>query len=1781
MKKKIFLLACLLLGCGVLSAQGVQSYQMWTNTEEYVSIVSTGTRLTSVVGDGGTQNIAMPFEFPFGEATIAQGDPICMRADGYMLLNSGTGTHNAYGYCNTGTRVIVPFLLVDGQMPQGNSGCWWQVDTADDGRQVLVVEFQHVQHYNVSTDNFNYQVRLYENGDVAVHYGHMENHANDSSFNFMMVSDVIAGYNDAIALMGSWDNPTAFHPYTMGSSSSSVPHHITGMPDSGLVVTYYRPEPPCPKPTHVRAEELEATSCQLMWTGNGVGGCTYEVYMDTTPFNVNYPGSRPLLSTNDTVLYLDSLLPNHQYAGYIRSNCGADVSNWASFSIYTPCVSISHAELPFTEDFEFYTGSQYRRTLFNPGCWRGDGYVTQQSGYGGHRCLFLSNGNDAQPIIVALPAIDSVSELELTFSVQQQSGTLEVGVLDAADNLLSFVPVQTISAPANTWTTRSVRFNNYQGTGKAIAFRVTTAVSRIYIDDIEVHVAVGCPAVETVTVGDVTHATATVSWTDPNLVGSYRVVYHPLLSPSATTTVNASASPVSLTGLTPDEDYVVEVYSLCGSQQGAAVADTFSTLCAPVTAPFGESFEGESLSRCWTVRSMRFLSSNPVPAWLPGVSTTMATAGSGSLRLESKRSNLVGREASWVVLPTMTDAPNRVMVDFDYRVPSGYEYVELAVGITSSETDTSGFVRLASIRPSDGNWHRYSFNFALSGITDGRIALLQDNHSDHSYAGGLPNDYGYLDSVVVTPFTGCMRPVALAVSMVSDEEATVSWVDVNGAGTYEVSCGPQTVTVMGDTSWTFTGLSPQTTYAVSVRTVCPDGFTEAISTTFTTTCPGISVLPWSENFDSWPTESFDSCWTRLEGPDHYSCVEVFSMTHSVRMNSDLWQGDTARSFLVLPFVAVPYAGLSLSMNVSGVSTSMSDAMLELGVMTNVTDRSSFTAFDTIPFVNGITNWTYYEHALSGIGDGRLALRLTSFSSWKQVLIDDLSLFYATSCVRPDSLVLDSADLGSLSVRIVDPDTAGQYRLWWSDGSTIDSADVSGYTYTITGLHHSTRYNVSVASICPSDGTLSTVLDVRMATACGVISHNELPWSESYNDGLGLCQSFIDYCYPGNSGDRTNRTIGRGNSGALVPNVGYNYEPFYYVMPQVDSLGGVAVDFWARGEATVQVGVMSDPADTLTFTAIQTITLPSLTDWHEYYVSLGSYSATDIHVAMRFGNGGSRFHASVVVDDVMLVHDLTCQAPDSVSVAAVTDSSALLVVHDPRGVGHYRVYVMGDTIDFHGDSVMVGGLQQVTEYTLAVASVCTEGLATFPVEVTFTTDCGINELPWEEDFETLRTNRIAPCWNYVADSSSRPWVFNNSMSVRSGQQALTGSVAVGDSLVTVVSPLIHIADTDLYVNFLARVYQSVYNDSAMHGTRIPMRVRVSYQDDAMSLPVVIYDDSLQSYETSYSAENQWHLVEIATTQVPVGTGNFYFSFFRDTIASSASFALDSIVVYAIHHAPPCMAVDDVTVSDTTLTSATLVWTPRGVEETWQVHLFNTFTDSLITTGIPTVTITHLRQATDYRVAVGPICDDGTVLWSDTLDFTTLECTKVDDLSVTVLSFHSVRVGWQAHTSGPWNIEYGEPGFSQGMGTRVVVPEYIPHDGVVEYILDSLQEATTYQLYVRTLCDDGLTSVWTDPATFTTALEGIVDHNALSDVSFSVFPNPFTNHVTLTCNVGEPLAVAVLTDLQGRRCEVALRPQGEGRYLLEMDDFPQAVYLLTVVTTSGHTGTLRLLRTELSR
>ena len=89
-------------------------------------------------------------------------------------------------------------------------------------------------------------------------------------------------------------------------------------------------------------------------------------------------------------------------------------------------------------------------------------------------------------------------------------------------------------------------------------------------------------------------------------------------------------------------------------------------------------------------------------------------------------------------------------------------------------------------------------------------------------------------------------------------------------------------------------------------------------------------------------------------------------------------------------------------------------------------------------------------------------------------------------------------------------------------------------------------------------------------------------------------------------------------------------------------------------------------------------------------------------------------------------------------------------------------------------------------------------------------------------------------------------------------------------------------------------------------------------------------------------------------------------------------------------------------------------------------------------------------------------------------------------------------------------------------------------------------------------------------------GYVRITVVSDEgSFVVYPNPFRQRVTIECS--ETLAeTAWLTDLIGRREQVRLTAEGTDCYSLDLSSRPQTTYLLTLITASGKTHTMKLLK-----
>lgn len=117
MKKRNLLLTLILAIClpWVANGQKLVDYTVTTGTTTYSSIADNGgTLLSSVTGDGGSQTVALPFDFTFGETTFTSGTTLTVRADGYLYFGSSNPGHSSKtAWTSTSNyQVIAPFFTV-------------------------------------------------------------------------------------------------------------------------------------------------------------------------------------------------------------------------------------------------------------------------------------------------------------------------------------------------------------------------------------------------------------------------------------------------------------------------------------------------------------------------------------------------------------------------------------------------------------------------------------------------------------------------------------------------------------------------------------------------------------------------------------------------------------------------------------------------------------------------------------------------------------------------------------------------------------------------------------------------------------------------------------------------------------------------------------------------------------------------------------------------------------------------------------------------------------------------------------------------------------------------------------------------------------------------------------------------------------------------------------------------------------------------------------------------------------------------------------------------------------------------------------------------------------------------------------------------------------------------------------------------------------------------------------------------------------------------------------
>ncbi len=850
----------------------------WITLTDYTDVSGSGS------GDSWASTVrSIGFTFPFGGDSYTQ---YSVNSDGNLRLGSTvTGTNNySTPFSSTTASTNNPkinFFGCDGFLVSGTH----YIHSQTFGDTLLVVEYCLGPYNSTYRNNeFQWQVHLYSNGKVEAVFASASNLSSYNSHYMGICVDATDGW-----IINS--SGVASH-FTNGVTSTSS-WGSTTWPTPGTYFTFEMPVITCPRPNWLTVSNITATSATFTFSPAG----TESLWLGTIT-DGNTTLSMPL---TDTVLTLPMLTPNTEYTVGVRAFCGVgDTSSARTATFRTPCVPLTLADLPYTEDFEAY-GSGSSATI-SP-CWtKGTNgstaypYPYSSNAITGTRSLYFYGYKPSSATgtliysYAALPELApnlDASSLTLRFNAKRYSSTtvyyrslVQVGVMTDPTDITTFEPVDTTnltSLPASTVVYREVNLANYTGTGKYIAFYVpyidtstSYSYNYIYVDDVELIKTPTCPRPTAVAASNITTTSATITVTP---AGSETIWLATVSDGNTSFTQTFTNAVSSLTGLTPNTEYTVSIRAFCTVGDTSEVTTTtFHTECTQLTTadlPYTEDFEaygsGSSypISHCWTKWT------NSTTAY-PYPSSTAAINGTRGLYFYGYKPTSTGTYTySYAALPelaTTVDVSN-LTLRFNakrYSTVGTYYRSLMHVGVMTDPTDIATFDTLTTVNltptPSGTvvNVELELTNYTGNGKYIAFYVPYIDTTGSYSY------NYVYLDDVELLVTPTCHRPHPAVVENITNNSATIHWqsyspTDNNFVVAYGRGTDPSLMTTLevNDTIVTLTGLSEAATYNVFVKTVCnPLDMSEwSIMTSFTTHQSPIVVNtanPFFENFENEP-----------------------------------------------------------------------------------------------------------------------------------------------------------------------------------------------------------------------------------------------------------------------------------------------------------------------------------------------------------------------------------------------------------------------------------------------------------------------------------------------------------------------------------------------------------------------------------------------------------------------------------------------------------------------------------------------------------------------------------------------------------------------------------------------------------------------------------------------------------------------------------------------------------------------------------------------------------------
>ena len=1084
-------------------------------------------------------------------------------------------------------------------------------------------------------------------------------------------------------------------------------------------------------------------------------------------------------------------------------------------------------------------------------------------------------------------------------------------------------------------------------------------------------------------------------------------------------------------------------------------------------------------------------------------------------------------------IPLVADQP----VTFNFTTPFNYDGTSNLVVIFR---DLAGSYVSGNAWYGDNAWT----NASMYSYQDGSAYVVPQTGS--GTASTFRNKITFFGGTCLQPST-CAAPVPYA-SNVGVNTVDLVWSPGNVETSWNLyyrQVGASSYTSAGTVntnSYQFTGLASGTNYEFMVVPVCTDSLSASIQ--ITTECAEISTLPFFEDFNSWGAGSgvMPNCWYRTGSYSTYTYISASqNMTGTTGGSIYMYQSGSSHSTLFLPALdtTVLHANQTqLVFYAKNTSASYLHPGFEVGVLSDPMDISTFVPVETVYHTAEANVWEVFEVSLANYtGDGayigiRTADNPNSNTQYTYTYpyLDNFILEMIPTCPRPDSLMASNATTTTVDLSWHERGSANQWQIEYGPlGFTPGTGTVviaNSNPFTLTNLPVAYQGEYYVRSICGAGdtGDYSRVPCAFAAT--------QIPATIPYDYNFESEAEWLNWQTSTNTSTNWFRGTAANTNGNnsqysmyVSADQGATYRPYSNnavvntaVYRDIDfgtTQNSFTLSFDARVGGSVAAsydGLMVflvDPAiapvasnnnitspwgNVNNLYRIATVRLD--TAWHTYTASFDTISGVKRVAFFWFNQNTTSYEAwpePAAVDNIHIdVSD--CARPVATTVTAVGSTSASLSWYGPASANYeviYRKYPGNYANNFaytNTNSIMLTGLDPMTEYAVWVRKLCTGGDTSLTSDgITFATSLCDNSViastgaatgtsyytPVDNFYRYTLTETIIDSAELVGSTFISAIAYNYNYS-----SAMTDKTDVAIYLQhTNKSVFSSSSDMEVLDSTAVKVYEGSLNCSSGWNY---FTFDTLFEWDGHSNLMVIVDDNSYAYDgSSYvfntsSCSGYKTLVWYSDSYDADPTSSSY-------SGSKTYFQYRATMQLISCGGDACSVPGALNATNVSYNGATLNWTGSATDYEVSVKAVN---DAVWPVETPVTgnsyDVSNLAPATTYQFRVRAICDADEELISDwgigTFVTDSLPCFAPSALTLEDAGMNTATFSWTVNgEENGWNIHVWNTAFDQSYDVTANPAT-----------VTGLTKNTTYYAAVQAICGNGAAeSEFSDTISFTTA------------------------------------------------------------------------------------------------